>query len=105
MLFATKREHPDTGSSIFYLTTIVRDPHQSNWTKMVHLFKYVRGTKDLPLILSADNSGILKFGEITEKRHDRPSNNKTIPAEKKSKSYELHVISTYATKDVDFLPE
>ena len=28
---------------------------------MVHLMKYVRGTKDLPLILSADGSGILKW--------------------------------------------
>ena len=28
---------------------------------MVHLFKYVRGTKDLPLILSSDKIEILKW--------------------------------------------
>ena len=28
---------------------------------MVHIFKYVRDTKYLPLIISADNIGMLKF--------------------------------------------
>ena len=28
---------------------------------MVHLFKYIRGTNDLPIILSADKRGILKW--------------------------------------------
>ena len=28
---------------------------------MVHLFKYLRGTQDIPLILRADGSGILKW--------------------------------------------
>ena len=60
MLFATKRARPDTGTAISYLTKRVREPDQSDWMKMVHLFKYVRGTKDLPLILSVDKSGILK---------------------------------------------
>ena len=60
MLFSTKRARPDTGTAVSCLTTRVIDPDQSDWMKMVHLFKYVRGTKDLPLIISADNSGILK---------------------------------------------
>ena len=54
MLFATKRSHPDAGTAISYLTTRVREPDISNWMNMVHLFKYVRDTKDLPLILSKD---------------------------------------------------
>ena len=61
MLFATKRARPDTGTAISYLTTRVREPDQIDWLKMVHLFKYVRGTKYLPLILSSENSGILKW--------------------------------------------
>ena len=61
MLFTTKREIPDTGAAISYLTTRVREPYQSDWLKMVHLFKYVRNTKDIPLILSAEKSGIIKW--------------------------------------------
>ena len=61
MSFATKRAHPDTGTSISYLPTIVIDTDQSNCLKMVHLFKYVRGNKYLTLILSADNSGMIKW--------------------------------------------
>ena len=41
------------------MTTRVREPDQSDWMKMVHIFKYVRGTKDLPLTLSSDKSGML----------------------------------------------
>ena len=29
--------------------------------RMVHLFKYIRGTKNLPLILSRDKNGMLKW--------------------------------------------
>ena len=57
-LFATQRAPTDTGTSISYLTTIVREPYQSDWIDMVHLFKCFIGTKDLPLILSSDNSGM-----------------------------------------------
>jgi hypothetical protein len=60
-LFATKRARPDTGTSIAFLTTRVREPDEDDWTKLTHLMKYVRGTKDLPLVLSANGSGILKW--------------------------------------------
>ena len=61
VLFATKRARPDTATAVSYLTTRLREPDQDDWKKRVHLMKYVRGTKDLPLILSADGSGILKW--------------------------------------------
>ena len=61
MLFATKRSRSDTGTSISYLMKIVRHPDQSDWMKTLHLFKYVRGTKDLALVLSAYQSGMIKW--------------------------------------------
>jgi hypothetical protein len=39
----------------------VREPDTADWDKMAHLMKYLRGTKLLPLILSARGSGILKW--------------------------------------------
>ena len=60
-LYATKRARPDTCTAIAFLTTRVREPDKDDWAKLVHLMKYIRGTRKLPLILSADGSGILKW--------------------------------------------
>ena len=61
MLFAIKIARQDTGTAISCLETIVREPDQINWMKMVYLFKYIIGTKYVPLILSAENSGMLEW--------------------------------------------
>ena len=60
-LFATKRARPDTCTSVAFLTTRVRAPDMDDWAKLVHLMKYLRGTRTLPLILSANGSGIMKW--------------------------------------------
>ena len=60
-LYATKRARPDTCTSIAFLTTRVREPDTSDWKKLTHLMKYLRGTRKLPLILSSNGSGILKW--------------------------------------------
>jgi hypothetical protein len=60
-LYATKRARPDTCTAIAFLTTRVRGPDTDDWRKLVHLMKYLRGTRRLALILSADGSGILKW--------------------------------------------
>ena len=61
MLFATKRSRSDTRTAISFLTTIVIEPDNYNWDKLVHLMKYIIGTRNLPLIMSANGSGILKW--------------------------------------------
>jgi hypothetical protein len=60
-LFAPKRARPDTCTSIAFLTTRVRIPDKDDWRKLVHLMKCFRGTRTLPLILSADGTGVLKW--------------------------------------------
>jgi hypothetical protein len=60
-LYATKRARPDTCTAIAFLTTRVRAPDKDDWSKLTHLMKYIRGTRDLPLVLSARGSGILKW--------------------------------------------
>ena len=60
MLFGTKIARPDNGTAISYLATRVRYPYQRNLLNMVHVFNYIRGAKYIPLILSADSSGMLK---------------------------------------------
>ena len=60
-LYATKRARPDTCTSVAYLTTRVREPDKDDWAKLAHLIKYLRGTKNLPLLMSANGGGILKW--------------------------------------------
>ena len=60
-LYATKRARPDTCTAIAFLTTRVRAPDLDDWAKLTHLMRYIRGTRQLPLILSANKSHILKW--------------------------------------------
>jgi hypothetical protein len=60
-LYATKRARPDTCTAIAFLTTRVREPDKDDWKKMVHMMRYIRGSRKMPLILSANGSHILKW--------------------------------------------
>ena len=61
VLFASKRARPDVGTAISFLTTRVQEPTEQDWSKMVHMFLYIKETKELPLILGANGSGMLKW--------------------------------------------
>ncbi len=39
----------------------VREPDEDDWSKLAHMMKYIRGTKDLPLTLGANGTGMLKW--------------------------------------------
>jgi hypothetical protein len=60
-VYATKRARPDTCTAIAFLTTRVCERDKDDRTKLVHLMRYIRGTRTVPLILSANGSGILKW--------------------------------------------
>jgi len=60
-LYVTKRARPDTCTAVAFLTTRVREPDKDDWRKLAHLMKHIRGTLRLPLILSTNGSGILKW--------------------------------------------
>ena len=60
-LFATKRARPDIHTSVAFLTTRVICPDEDDWNKLLCMMRYLRGTKELPLILSADSTNIVKW--------------------------------------------
>ena len=60
-LYIMKRAWPDISVAIAFLMTRVRAPDQQDWDKLSHLMYYLHGTKDLPLILGADSTGIVKW--------------------------------------------
>ena len=60
-LYLVKRARPDASVSIAFLTTRVRAPDVDDWRKLGHLIEYLRFTVDLPLILGANNCGVLNW--------------------------------------------
>ena len=60
-LYATKQARPDTCTSISFVTMRIRESDEDDWDKLVWLMQYLTGTRTLPLILSSNGSGILKW--------------------------------------------
>jgi len=58
-LYVSKRARPDTSVAIAFLSTRVREPDVDDWKKLQHLIDYLRVTKYMPLILGADNTGVM----------------------------------------------
>jgi hypothetical protein len=55
----TKRARLYISLAIAFLTMQVRSPDIEDWERLRHLMKYLRGDRDRPLILGADNEGML----------------------------------------------
>jgi len=60
-IYVTKRARPDISLAIAFLTTRVKGPDIDDWRKLCHLIEYLRATRELPLILGADGTGVLSW--------------------------------------------
>lgn len=60
-LFACKRARPDINTAITGLCTRVKQPTEDDWKKLKRLIKYLNGTRDAKLHLSADDLRIIKW--------------------------------------------
>ena len=59
-LFACKRTRPDILTAIATLCTRVKKPNEDDWKKLIRLLKYLNGTRNDKLILSADDLHVIK---------------------------------------------
>ncbi len=60
-VYITKRARPNISLSIAFLTTRVNGPDIDNWRKLCNLVEYLHSTRELPLILAADGTGVLSW--------------------------------------------
>ena len=60
-IYTTNRDKPDNFKPVALLTTRVRETDTYNWRNLDHLMKYLRKTRNLPLILVAGGACILKW--------------------------------------------
>ena len=61
VLYLSKRSCPDIQLAVSFLCTIVRGPDTDEYNKLARVMKYIQGTIGLPLILSIDKSGNIKW--------------------------------------------
>jgi hypothetical protein len=59
--FLCKRARPDIQQAILAFCTRVRDLNQADWEKLVRVMKYLNGTKEENLTLSADDLRVVKW--------------------------------------------
>ena len=60
-LFLCKRSRLDIQTAIAFLSTRVSQPDVDDWKKLGRLIGYLKGTKNLVLTLSADNTNLIKW--------------------------------------------
>lgn len=54
ILYLSKRTRPDLLVAVAFLVRRVQNPDEDDWSKMVRLIQYIRGTKELGIRLSAE---------------------------------------------------
>ena len=60
LLFLCKRARPDIQTAVAFLMTRVKGPDVDDYKKLRRVMRYLRGTKDMPLTLEADDLHVLK---------------------------------------------
>ena len=71
LLHICKRGRLDLQVAIAFLCTRVRTPNQQDWAKLKRVLQYVRGTLDLPRVISLRNFGLMDiFVDASHASHD-----------------------------------
>jgi hypothetical protein len=61
LLYLSQRGRPDIRTAIAFLCGRLRHPDQDDYNKLGRVIKYLRGCTDLPLVLKADGTGVIKW--------------------------------------------
>ena len=58
LLFLSQRARPDIRTAISFLCGRIQHPNDHDYKKLTRVMKYLQSTIDLPLVLSADGTGV-----------------------------------------------
>ena len=61
LLFLCKQARPDIQTALVFLCTRVKSPDADDYKKLTHVMRYIQGTIDMPLILEADDTHVVKW--------------------------------------------
>ena len=61
LLFMSSRARKDIQTAVAFLTTRVKGPYEDDWGKVKRVLKYLNGTRNLDLTLSANDLGAITW--------------------------------------------
>jgi hypothetical protein len=61
LLFLSQRARPDIRTAISFLCGRIQNPNDHDYKKLARVMKYLQSTIDLPLVLSADGTGVPRW--------------------------------------------
>jgi hypothetical protein len=61
VLWAALRARPDLLTALSFLTSRVKSPDEDDYKKLIRMLSYLKNTINLPLVLSADGSHVIKW--------------------------------------------
>jgi hypothetical protein len=61
LLFLSQRARPDIRTAISFLCGRIQHPNNHDYKKLARVMKYLQSTIDLPLVLSADGTGVPRW--------------------------------------------
>jgi hypothetical protein len=61
LLYLSQRARPDIRTAISFLCGRLKSPDEDDYKKLSQVMKYLQGTIDLPLIVKADDTGIIRW--------------------------------------------
>ena len=61
LLYLSQRARPDIRTAVSFLCSWLNRPDKDNYKKLCWVIKYLHGTLDLPLKLSGDGTGIIRW--------------------------------------------
>jgi len=61
LLFLCKRARPDIQTAVAFLCTRVKNPDEDDYKKLTRTIRYLRGSINMPLILEANNTRVIKW--------------------------------------------
>lgn len=61
LLYLSQRARPDIRTAVSFLCGRLRDPDEDDYKKLCRVVKYLDGSVDMPLVLSAEGDGTLRW--------------------------------------------
>ena len=61
LLFLSGRARQDIQTALAFLTTKAKDLDKNNWSKLKRVLKYLKGTRNLELILTGNKMGLITW--------------------------------------------
>ena len=112
ILYIVKWARPDVCLTNAFLATRVREPDEDDWQTLGHLITYLHGTRELPLVLGATQTGVLQWYVVVLFATHYQDNQSAILLEKngrasnskRTKHIDIRYWHVIAKRDEEFKP-